>query len=69
VGHERDPNAPLRSVKDFTPLAFGPKKVGNFTMWSFPHAGGAALALAFVFAAAGARTGRPQHFTNERIAA
>lgn len=46
VGHRRDPNAPLQSIRDFTPLAIGPVRVGNFTMWSYPHAGGVALALA-----------------------
>jgi hypothetical protein len=69
VGHARDPNAPLKSIKDFTPLALGPKKVGNFTVWSFPHAGGAALAVAFVFAAAGVRQGRAARHAQERIAA
>jgi hypothetical protein len=46
VGHRRDPNAPLRSIRNFTPLAIGPVRVGNFTVWSYPHAGGVALALA-----------------------
>lgn len=55
VGHERDPKAPLKGVKDFTPPLIGPQKVGNFTVWSYPHAGGLALGAAFVLAAAGAR--------------
>lgn len=46
VGHRRDPHAPLQSVKNFTPPAIGPVRVGNFTVWSYPHAGGVALALA-----------------------
>ena len=61
VGHERDPHAPIRAVHDFTPPAVGPVKVGNFTVWSYPHVGAcflvAALALA---AAAGVR--RPERF-------
>jgi hypothetical protein len=55
VGHERDAHAPLRGVKDFTPPLIGPAKVGNFTVWSYPHAGGVALGAAGVLAAAGAR--------------
>jgi hypothetical protein len=58
VGHDRDPRAPLKGVKDFTPPLVGPKKVGNFTMWSYPHAGGLALGAAGVLAAAGARRRR-----------
>jgi hypothetical protein len=46
VGHRRDPHAPLQSVRNFTPPAIGPVRVGNFTVWSYPHAGGVALALA-----------------------
>jgi copper chaperone NosL len=56
VGHERDPNAPITAIKDFTPPAVGPVTVGNFTVWSFPHAGGLALALAG--ACAGVATAR-----------
>jgi hypothetical protein len=54
VGHERDRNAPLTAVKDFTPRLIGPTKVGNFTVWSFPHVGGLALVAAMSLAAAGA---------------
>jgi hypothetical protein len=46
VGHQRDPRAPLQSVRNFTPPAIGPVRVGNFTVWSYPHLGGVALALA-----------------------
>ena len=46
VGHRRDPHPPLQSIRDFTPLAIGPVRVGNFTVWSYPHAGGVALAVA-----------------------
>jgi nitrous oxidase accessory protein len=55
VGHERDRKAPLKGVKDFTPPLVGPAKVGNFTMWAFPHAGGLALGLAGALAVAAAR--------------
>lgn len=48
VGHHRDPRAPIRAVHDFTPPAVGPVHVGNFTVWSYPHAGGALLAIAAV---------------------
>ena len=55
VGHERDPNAPMRSLRDFTPPLVGPVKVGNFTVWSFPHIGGVLLAAAAVLSVAGSR--------------
>jgi hypothetical protein len=55
VGHDRDRTAPITAVKDFTPRLFGPTKVGNFTVWSFPHAGGFALVVAMTLALAGAR--------------
>jgi hypothetical protein len=54
VGHERDRHAPITAVKDFTPRLIGPTKVGNFTVWSFPHVGGLALVAAMALAAAGA---------------
>jgi hypothetical protein len=55
VGHDRAPDAPLRSMKNFTPPAVGPVKVGNFTVWSLPHAGGVALAAATGLAVFGLR--------------
>lgn len=55
VGHRRDPHAPLQSIRNFTPLAIGPVRVGNFTVWSYPHAGGVALALAAGIVLFGAR--------------
>ena len=58
VGHQRDPRAPMRSVHDFTPPAVGPVHVGNFTVWSYPHAGGLALAAAGVLAILGSRPRR-----------
>lgn len=57
VGHERDPQAPLRSMRNFTPPLIGPVKVGNFTVWSFPHAGAVFLLAATVLSVVGARTG------------
>ncbi len=59
VGHERDPHAPMRSLRNFTPPAVGPVHVGNFTVWSYPHAGGLALAAAGILAVAGLRIRRP----------
>jgi len=56
VGHERDPQAPLRSIRNFTPPLVGPVKVGNFTVWSFPHVGAVFLLAATVLSAAGVRT-------------
>lgn len=50
TGHHRDLHAPLRAVKNFTPMVLGPTRVGNFTVWSYPHFGGLALALALVLA-------------------
>ncbi len=54
VGHDRDRHAPLTAVKDFTPRLIGPTKIGNFTVWSFPHAGGVALVAAMALALTGA---------------
>jgi hypothetical protein len=55
VGHERDPHAPLRGMRDFTPPLVGPAKVGNFTVWSFPHAGALLLVAAAALSVAGSR--------------
>jgi hypothetical protein len=53
VGHVRDPHAPIRAVKDFTPPLVGPVKVGNFTVWSYPHLGGLALLAAAALTVSG----------------
>ena len=53
VGHERDPRAPIRAVRDFTPPLVGPVQVGNFTVWSFPHVGAALLVSAAVLSIVG----------------
>jgi hypothetical protein len=55
VGHERDPHAPIKAVKSFTPPFIGPARVGNFTVWSFPHVGAWALVGAAVLAGASVR--------------
>jgi hypothetical protein len=55
VGHDRDPHPPIRAIHDFTPPLVGPVKVGNFTVWSFPHAGGVALVIAAGLAIYGVR--------------
>jgi copper chaperone NosL len=57
VGHDRDPKAPIRAVHNFTPPLVGPVKVGNFTVWSFPHVGGVLLAAAACLSIAGSRKG------------
>jgi hypothetical protein len=57
VGHDRDPHAPITAIKDFTPRLIGPTKVGNFTVWSFPHVGGLALVAALSLAAFGSMRG------------
>jgi copper chaperone NosL len=57
VGHDRDPNAPIRAVHNFTPPLVGAVKVGNFTVWSFPHFGGVLLVAAAVLSIAGSRRG------------
>ena len=54
VGHDRDRNAPIRAVRDFTPPIVGPVKVGNFTVWSFPHLGAAMLIVAGALSTKGA---------------
>jgi hypothetical protein len=54
VGHERDPHAPIRAVHDFTPPLVGAAKVGNFTVWSFPHVGALFLLAAAGLSIAGA---------------
>jgi len=58
VGHERDRNAPIRAVRDFTPPLLGPVKVGNFTVWSFPHVGAVMLVTASVLSVVGTRRER-----------
>jgi copper chaperone NosL len=55
VGHDRDPNAPIRAVHNFTPPLVGPVKVGNFTVWSFPHVGAVMLLAATALSIAGTR--------------
>ena len=55
VGHERDRNAPIRAVHDFTPPIVGPVKVGNFTVWSYPHVGAVMLLAAAALSIAGVR--------------
>ena len=55
VGHDRDPHSPLRGLRNFTPLLVGPAKVGNFTVWSFPHAGAVMLLAATGLAVYGVR--------------
>jgi hypothetical protein len=53
VGHDRDRNAPIRAVRVFTPPLVGPVKVGNFTVWSFPHIGGMLLVAVAALSIAG----------------
>ena len=55
VGHDRDRNAPIRAIHDFTPPLVGPVKVGNFTVWSFPHGGAVLLVAAAALSIAGCR--------------
>jgi copper chaperone NosL len=55
VGHERNHHAPLKAVKTFTPPIVGPTRVGNFTVWSFPHVGALSLMAAGLLAGAAAR--------------
>ena len=57
VGHDRDSKSPLRGVHNFTPPLVGPAKVGNFTVWSFPHAGAVMLLMAAGLAIYGVRAG------------
>ena len=45
----------IRAVHNFTPPLVGPVKVGNFTVWSFPHFGGVLLVAAAVLSIAGSR--------------
>jgi len=59
VGHDRDRSAPIRAVRDFTPPIVGPVKVGNFTVWSFPHVGAAMLLMAAVLSTKAAAS-RPE---------
>lgn len=55
AGHDRDPSSPLRGMHDFTPLLVGPARVGNFTVWSFPHVGALTLLVAAALSIAGSR--------------
>jgi hypothetical protein len=59
VGHHRDPRSPIRAVRDFTPPLVGPTRVGNFTVWSYPHAGAFVLAAAAAAVLYGSRARRP----------
>jgi hypothetical protein len=59
VGHDRDRSAPIRAVRDFTPPLVGPVKVGNFTVWSFPHLGAAMLLIAAALSTKAAATRPP----------
>src|SRR5262249_50638222 len=54
VGHDRNPNAPIRAMRNFTPPLVGPVRVANFTVWSFPHAGAIFLLSAWALSLAGA---------------
>ena len=58
VGHDRDPHAPLRGMRNFTPPLVGPARVGNFTVWSFPHAGAMLLLASAALSVAGSRKAR-----------
>jgi hypothetical protein len=58
VGHTRDTKSPLVGIHDFTPPLVGPARVGNFTVWSFPHVGGVLFLVAAGLTAAGARPRR-----------
>lgn len=55
IGHDRDPRAPIQAIRDFTPPALGRVRVGNFTVWSYPHAGALALVAAAALALGGVR--------------
>ena len=57
VGHDRDANAPIRQMRDFTPPLVGPARVANFTVWSFPHAGGLCLLGAWALSLIAVRRG------------
>jgi hypothetical protein len=67
VGHERDRHAPIRAIHDFTPPLVGPVKVGNFTVWSFPHAGAVMLLAASALSIMGVRV-RPDQVPHEDVA-
>ena len=58
VGHDRDQHAPLRGMRNFTPPLVGPARVGNFTVWSFPHVGAMLLLAAAALSVAGSRKAR-----------
>ena len=55
AGHDRDPNSPLRGMRNFTPPLVGPARVGNFTVWSFPDTGALMLLAAAALSIAGSR--------------
>jgi hypothetical protein len=69
VGHDRDRHAPIRAVHDFTPPLVGPVQVGNFTVWSYPHAGAAMLIVAAALSMAGLRRTGERRFGAARCAA
>jgi hypothetical protein len=55
IGHDRNRSAPIRAVRDFTPPLVGPVKVGNFTVWSFPHVGALLLLTTAALTIVGSR--------------
>lgn len=62
VGHDLDPNAPMKGVGAFTPPILGPNKVGNFRTFSYIHFGSVLFLLggvcAFVARKSGSRRSR-----------
>ena len=69
VGHDRDRHAPIRAIHDFTPPLVGPVKVGNFTVWSFPHLGAVMLVCAAGLAVFGVRGSSQAVGTSRKAAA
>ncbi len=60
IGHERNPHAPLRGVKNFTPPIIGTVKIENFTVHARLGAGAWVIGTAILLYIGGAM-GRPRH--------
>ena len=65
IGHERNPRAALRGVKDFTPPILGTVKIENFTVSAWPGVGSWLIAGAIVLYICGA-VGRPKGWIGGR---
>ena len=48
IGHDLDPNAPMKGIPPFTPPLIGRNKIANFTTLSLLRSGGISVGIAFI---------------------